>query len=321
MVLGLGIPLLSFLGSGFFILEENEVAVVVEYNLSELLQSNSDPWTHFIALKEGQLPNGTMKLVGTESKDSPLLSIQDKDLYWHLPSPFGKHLKIDIFQDFQVEIPLIIPDYLYERDDEGNIIEIIRDDLGEPVVIGYFFVTIEGIKFYSPETWTKQRYDPDFTLDVLKVVVTGLFKVTDVETYASFLKDSHANKIEWIEGLGFYGEMTNPPLIKDLLEDFYLDEALMTYILNLKLPLVMITFMDQYPDQSENFIVKKTLEYLIEYPETLINRISTNNGTIPNFEDFITSNEFIEESGVDIEELFGINIADRMEVNLYEEPL
>ncbi len=148
-----------------------------------------------------------------------------------------------------------------------------------------------------------------------------MFKVTDVEIYASLLKDSHGNKIEWMEELGFYGEMTNPPLIKDLLEDFYLNEALMIYILDLKLPLVMITFMDQYPDQSENFIVKKTLEYLIENPETLINRIPINNETIPNFEDFITSQEFIEETGVDIEKLFGINIADRMEVSLYEEPL
>jgi len=321
IALGLGIPILSFLVNGFFTLEQDQAAVIVEYNLSELLSSNSDPWTHFIALKEGQLPGGEETLVGRRSRNDPLFSILEKDLYWHLPAPFGKNLKIDIYQDFQVEIPLVIPDYMYERDDEGNIIELVRDDLGDPVVFGYYFVTMEGIKFYTPDTWTRLRYNPDFELNVLKVVVTGEFKVTDVNTYAVSLVDSHKNKIDWMEALGFYGEITNPPMVKDQLESFFLDEALREYILEFKLLAVMSIIAEQNPDSSQSMIIREALEYFMENPKNLIDRISTSEGTIPNFEDFITSDMFIEQSGVDIEDLFGIDIAAQMEVRLFEEPL
>lgn len=321
IALGIGIPILSFLVNGFFTLEQDQAAVIVEYNLSELLSSNTDPWTHLIALKEGQLPGGEETLVGRRSRNDPLFSIFGKDLYWHLPAPFGKHLKIDIYQQFQVEIPLVIPNYMYERDDEGNIIELMRDDLEDPVVIGYYFVTMEGIKFYTPDTWTRLRYSPDFELDVLKVVVTGEFKVTDVNTYAASLVDAHGNKIDWMETLGFYGEITNPPLVNDQLENYFLDEALRDYILDFKLFAVMSIIAEQNPDSSQSVIIREALDYFMADPKNLIDRISTNNGTIPNFEDFITSDMFIEQTGVDIEDLFGIDIAAKMDVQLFEEPL
>lgn len=321
ILLGIGIPLFSFLGSGFYTLDEMEAAVVVEYSPAELFPNNSTLWPHFIALKDEQLPGGTMNIVGIGSKNSPIFSMLGKDIYWHLPTPLGKHQKIDILQPFQVETPLIIPDYVYERDEDGNILGIFRDDLGERVVRGYYFVLKDGIKFYSPETMASQRYDPEFDLNVLKVVVTGEYKVTDVETYATLVKASLEGKIDWMNELGFYGEITSPPLVKDQIENFFLSEVLNIYILEIKLPFVFNAFSEQYPEQSEDFIMKTSLEFLIENPETLMEQINLDEGVIPDFEGFFTSPEFIEEYELDIEQLFGIDVYEAMEVILIEESL
>lgn len=320
IVLGLGIPLMTFFVNGFVSLNDTEVAVVIEHNITDLISINSDPWTHFIALKEGQLPGGSMEIIGEGSNNSPLFSLFGKDVYWHLPAPLGTHITVDITQGFELEIPLVIPEYLYDRDEAGNIIEIMRDDLGNRVVFGYYFVTADGIDFYTPETWTRLRYEPDFELNVLKAVVKGEFKITDIDTHAEIIQNSVAEKVSWMEELGFYGEMTNPPLVKDQLEDFFLNEALRIYILELKFPAVLDIFADQFPNSSSNFVIKTSLEFLIENPDALIGRLPIINGTLPHFEEFLTSNQFIEQTGVDIEELYGINIFADMEVSLIEEP-
>ncbi len=321
ILLGIGIPLISFLGSGFYMLDEMQAAVVVEYSPADLFPNNTTLWPYFIALKDEQLPGGTMNIVGIGSKNTPIFSMLGKDIYWHHPTPFGKHQIIDIQQTFQVEIPLVIPDYVYERDEEGNIIGYLRDDLGGRVTRGYYFVLKDGIKFYSPETYSSQRYDPDFNLNVLKVVVTGEYKVTNVETYAMLVKASQESKISWMNETGYYGELISPPLVKDQIEDFFLSEALNIYILDIKLPFVFNAFSEQYPGQSDDFIMKTSIEFLIENPETLMEQINLDEGVIPDFEGFFTSTEFIEEFGVDFEQLYGIDVYEAMEVILFEESL
>ena len=121
IILGVGIPLLSVLFSGFYTLDENEVALVVEYDVQELFPSNTDLWTHLITLKEAQLSGGSMQIAGPDFQKQPLFSFMGRDIYWHQPAPLGKHHNIDIYQEFQIELPLVIPDYMYERDEDGNL--------------------------------------------------------------------------------------------------------------------------------------------------------------------------------------------------------
>jgi hypothetical protein len=108
-----------------------------------------------------------------------------------------------------------------------------------------------------------------------------------VNTYAASLTESHETKIEWMEALGFYGEMTNPPTVKDQLENIFLDDALRQYILLFKLLAIMSIIAAQNPNSSQSTIIREALEYFMGNPNDLIDRISTNNGTIPNFEDYI----------------------------------
>lgn len=312
MLMGATFPLAAFLYSGLYTVTSEKAVAIVEYKLDELLpKEDTDPLHHFIALIQNQLPGGSLRVVRYEDNVGIEIPFIGR-VGWHLPYPFGKHLDIYLNQEFSLELPIIIP--LYVRDERGMP---VLDEKGEPLLIGYNILTKDGFKLFNQETLIKARYNPEFKLDVVKISVIGKFKIKDLETYAKVLKDADGQKITWMKELGFYGELTNPPTANDQLEGL-LTRIFQVYFLNIKLPVIVGALQQQYPNLSQEELIKMAIKTIEENPQLIVNPL---NNVVPGFEEFINSKEFIEASGINIEKLFGVDILKKMEAKLFEEPL
>jgi hypothetical protein len=84
------------------------------------------------------------------------------------------------------------------------------------------------------------------------------------------------------------------------------------------LPVILGELHYRHPDLSEEELVKSAIEILQKNPELITNPLDN---VVPGFEEMITSKEFIEATGLNIEKLFGVDILKRMEAKLFEEPL
>jgi hypothetical protein len=311
MIVGASLPLAGFLFSGVYTVTPTKAVAIVEYKLDEILpKDNVDPLYHLIALIQNQLPGGSLRIVEYRDNVGVEIPFVGK-VGWHLPYPFGKHLDIPLNQEFNIKVPIIIP--LYVKDENGMP---ILDEKGEPLIVGYNILTKDGFKLYNQQTLIQERYNPEFKLDVVKISVKGKFKVNELETYAKILKDSDGQKITWMKELGFYGEITAPPTANQQLEEM-LTRTFQYYFLNIKLQAIVNELHSQYPNLSEEDLVKSAIEILQKNPEVITNPFNNVQG----FEEVITSKEFIEATGLNIEKLFGIDILKEMEAKLFEEPL
>jgi len=289
--------------SGFTIIGKGEAAIAMTHDPLDFVPTS---WNEFVAIKNGQISAAEATLM-------------DSGIHWK--NPLTTIVKFGLYEEFIVEIPLVLPVYELVRDIQGNVIDTAVDDLGNPIVTKYIFYTTEGIKTYSPATWTKLRYNPTFDLEVLTAKIEGTYDVIDLTQYASIVEDSSTIKQEWIENYGYYGEIVNPPTAKERFEQMYFRHLCTIYILEIKIPTMFTQLAKDNPNFSDQEIAVILAYMLIEKPWYLLGPFSAVTGDIPDIYTFLRDPQIQEAINLDLEGYFGIHINRPLLTTVYTDVL
>lgn len=285
--------------SGFYILDDSEVAIVVEYRIGDLFGENFR--ADLVAIINKEHSGGTYKIVRYE--DSGILAPFGK-VFWHLPWPFGKHHKISLKpHDFQLRSQLIF--------------EIARDQEGRPLMYALLTSDVDGnsltddpgFKFISAHDLFAMRFDPEAEMEVMILDVKGSFEIVDLEKYAVWLKDSYSQMDKLIERLGFYAEIAKGPYGDNYIET-YLSYILPTlYVWRIRFPTLLEKANKTYPWLPIEELVSIVAKSMIENPEIMTN----------GFIEFLKSAEFIEMAGLDFKKDVGIEFSKEITTKIYTE--
>lgn len=288
------------LSSGFYILNESEAAIVVEYEIGEVigkLLNRAD----LIAFVNEQHSGGSYRVV---RYGDPAIVTPFGKLYWHLPWPFGKDHKINLEpHNFHLKSALIFELY---RDQEGRALmyaSLTSDVDGNPLTDD------PGFKIISAYDLFAMQFDPEAELAVMMLDVKGSFEITNLEKYAVWLKDSHGTMDKMIEGLGFYGEIVRGPYGDEFL-DAYLSRVLpVIYVWGIRFPVLLQSTSETYPRLPPEIVVSIVARNMIENPEIMTD----------GFIEFLSSPEFIEMTGIDFKKDLGIEFSKKITTEIYEE--
>jgi len=296
---------------GFYTLSENEVAVVVEYetseiigeNLSELLRGELDNFrAHLIAIIYEQHSGGKAKIV--RYAETPIFPFPTPygRIYWHLPPPFGKHHKISLeSHDYQFTIPLIST-VAVDQENRPLMYKILTPDAdGDPLTKD------PGFRFMSAHDLFEIRFDPEAELAAMMLDVKGQFKITNLENYALWVKDSYGQMDRLIEEYGFYGEIIGGPYGDELI-GAYLSSILDIYVWEGRYPALFQVVEEKYPELTASALDSIVAKFMIENPETLTE----------GFVGFLSSPEFVEMTGVDLERGAGIDVLEEITTEMHQ---
>jgi len=309
-----GVAILSgaILSSGFYTINENEAAVVVEYNFNEL---GSDP---FIELIKGNSTNFRADLIATINKErsggnTRIMKYDDSSvlpfmtpfgkLYWHLPPPFGKHHKLNLeIREFHLKIPLI---FTVATDQEGRsliYVTLTPDADGNPLTKDVGFRSISAQDLFDIQ------FSPGTRLSVMMLDVKGRFNITSLDPdYALWIKDSYGNMDERIKDFGFYGEIAGDPRGDELIEA-YLSSILSTYVWQERYPLIFQKGQQKYPELSSQALEPAVANFIVENPRVLTD----------GFVEALSSQDFIQSIGIDLQKGAGINVLEGITTQMYE---
>lgn len=311
LLVGLAMLAGVILYRGFYTLSENEVAVVVEYETSELIGETLNELVKgklenfradLIAIIHEQHSGGKAKVVGYG--DPPVLPFPTPydGLYWHLPPPFGKHYKISLeTHDYHFTIPLITT---VAVDQEGRplMYYVLTPDVdGDPLTED------PGFQLVSAHDLFEVQFSPEAELAAMMLDVKGQFKINNLENYALWLKDSYGQMDKLIEEYGFYGEMVGGPY-GDALIGAYLSSILDIYVWEERYPVLFQAAGEKYPELPPSALESTVAKFMIENPETLTE----------GFVDFLASPEFVETTGVSLERGAGIDVLEEITTEMYE---
>jgi len=311
LLVGLAMLTGVILYRGFYTLSENEVAVVVEYETSKLIGETFNELAtgkvqnfraHLIAIIYEQHSGGKAKIVRYDDTPAfPFLTPYGR-IYWHLPPPLGKHHKISLeFHDYQFTIPLIST-VAVDQENRPLMYKILTPDAdGDPLTKD------PGFRLMSAHDLFEVRFDPEAELAAMMLDVKGQFKITNLENYALWVKDSYGQMDRLIEEYGFYGEMIGGPYGDELI-GAYLSSILDIYMWEVKYPALFEETKEKYPELPPSALDSMVARFMIENPETLTE----------GFVGFVASPEFVEMTGVDLERGVGIDVLEEITTEMHE---
>jgi len=311
LLLGLVVLAGVILYRGFYTLSENEVAVIVEYETSELIGENLNELlrgklenfrAHLIAIIYEQHSGGKAKIVRYDDPPIFPFPMSYGRLYWHLPSPLGKHHKISLeFHDYHFRIPLIST-VAVDQENRPLMYKILTPDAdGDPLTKD------PGFRLMSAHDLFEVRFDPEAELAAMMLDVKGQFKITNLENYALWVKDSYGQMDRLIEEYGFYGEMIGGPYGDELI-GAYLSSILDIYLWEAKYPALFEETEEKYPELPPSALDSMVARFMIENPEMLTE----------GFVGFVASPEFVEMTGVDLERGAGIDVLEEITTEMHE---
>jgi len=311
LLVGLAMLAGVILYRGFYTLSENEVAVVVEYETSELIGKPLNELTrgklenfraNLVAIIYEQHSGGKAKVVRYGDPSVLPFPTPYGRLYWHLPPPFGKHHKISLeLHDYHFTIPLIST---VAVDQEGRplMYKILTPDVdGDPLTED------PGFRLMSAHDLFEVRFSPEVELAAMMLDVKGRFNITNLENYALWVKDSYGQMDKLIEEHGFYGEMVGGPYGDELI-GAYLSSILDIYVWEERYPSFFNATGGKYPELSPSALESTVAKFMIENPETLTE----------GFVDFLASPEFVEITGIDLERGAGIDVLEKITTEMFE---
>jgi len=296
---------------GFYTLSENEVAVVVEYETSELIGNPLNELVRgkiekfradLIAIIYEQHSGGKTKIV--RYGDLPVLPFLTPygRLYWHLPPPFGKHYKISLeLHDYHVTIPLINTAAV-DQEDRSLMYYVLTPD-----VDGDQLTRDPGFQIISAHDLFEIQFSPEAELAAMMLYVKGQFKITNLENYALWVKDSYGQIDKLIEEYGFYGEMVGGPYGDELI-GAYLSSILDIYVWEERYPVLFQATVEKYPELPPSALESTMAKFMIENPEKLTE----------GFVDYLASPEFVNMTGVNLERGVGIDFLEEITTEMYE---
>lgn len=306
MLLGFAILVGAMLYRGVYTLSENEVAVVVEYETHELISDKIGNFrADLIAIIHEQHSGGKAKVV--RYSDPPILPFSTPigKLYWHLPPPFGKHHKINLeLHDYHLRIPLI---NTMAVDQEGRALlyKILTPDAdGNPLTED------PGFRLLSAHDLFEFQFSPEAELKAMMLEVRGQFKITNPDNYALWVKDSHGQMDRLIQERGFYGELVGGPFGDELIEA-YLSNVLDFYVWEQRSPLLIQEAEKENPELPPSALEAVVAELMIENPQKLTE----------DFVDFLSSQEFVELTGINLERGVGIDVSEEITTEMYKETM
>lgn len=296
---------------GFYTISEDEVAVVVEYETSELIGGPLNELIRgklenfradLIAIIHEQHSGGKVKMVNYG--DPPVLPFPTPygKLYWHLPPPFGKHHKVSLeSHDYHFTIPLIST-VAVDHENRPLMYKILTPDVdGDPLTED------PGFRLMSAHDLFEVQFSPEAELAAMMLDVKGEFKVTNLENYALWVKDSYGHMDKLIEEYGFYGEMVGGPYGDELI-GAYLSSILDIYVWEERYITLFQTAEEKYPELPPSALESTVAEFMIENPETLTD----------GFVDYLASPEFVERTGVNLEKGAGIDVLEEITTEMHE---
>ncbi|MFQ6081192.1 MAG: hypothetical protein ACE5OW_05960 [Candidatus Bathyarchaeia archaeon] len=311
LLVGLAMLAGAILYRGFYTLSENEVAVVVEYEASELIGKTLNELVRgklenfradLIAIIYEQHSGGKAKVVRYE--DPPVLPLPTPygRLYWHLPPPFGKHHKISLEpHDYHLTIPLINT-LAVDQEDRPLMYYVLTPDVdGDPLTED------PGFRLISAHDLFEVQFSPEAELAAMMLDVKGQFRITNLENYALWVKDSYGQMDKLIEEHGFYGEMVGGPFGDELI-GAYLSSILDIYVWEERYPALLQATEEKYPELPPSALESTVAKFMIENPETLTE----------GFVDYLASPEFVERTGVNLERGAGIDVLEKITTEMYE---
>lgn len=296
---------------GLYTLSEDEAAVVVEYETSELIGKTLNELVRgklenfradLIAIIYEQHSGGKARVV--RYGDPPVLPFPTPygRLHWHLPPPFGKHHKISLeLHDYHFTISLIST---VAVDQEGRPLMYI---ILTPDVDGDPLTEDPGFRLMSAHDLFEVQFSPEAELAAMMLDVKGRFNITNLENYALWVKDSHGQMDKLIEEHGFYGEMIGGPYGDELI-GAYLSSILDIYVWEERYPALSQATEEKYPELPPSALESTVAKFMIENPETLTE----------GFVDFLASPEFVEMTGVNLEKGAGIDVLEKITTEMYE---
>jgi hypothetical protein len=311
LLAGLVMLAVGILHRGFFTLNENEVAVVVEYELGELVGEPlnklvrgrlEDFRADLIAIINEQHSGGKTRIVWYDDPSIlPFLTPYGK-LYWHLPPPFGKHHKINLeLHDYHLIIPLIVP-VAFDQEGRPLIYYVLTPDVdGDPLTED------PGFRFISAHDLFEIQFSPEVELPVMMLDVKGRFKITSLERYALWVRDSYGQMDKLIKEYGIFGEMVMVPY-GDRLIEAYLSSILDIYVWRVRYPELLEMAQQRYSELPPQALDSVIARFMMEDPETLTD----------GFVDFLSSPEFVEMTGIDLEGGVGIDVLEEIFTGMYE---
>ena len=311
VLLGVAILFGAIFYSGFYTVNKNETAVVVEYRFNELV---SEP---FIELIKGNLTNFRADLIAIINQersggntriikydDSPVLPFLTPfgKLYWHLPPPFGKQYKMSFeTHEFHLKVPLI---FTVATDQEGRDLmyfALTPDADGNPLTKDL------GFRYISVQDLFEIQFSPETKLAVMMLDVKGRFNITSLEDYALWMKNSYGKMDQRIKESGFYGEIAGDPRGDELIEA-YLSSILGTYLWQERYPIIFQKGQQKYPELSPQALEPAVANFMVENPRTLTD----------GFVEALSSQDFIKKIGVDLQKGAGINVLEGITTEMSE---
>jgi len=311
LLMGFTILITVVLARGLFVLDEGELAVVIEYGsheviwtpLGKLLEGDVGGFrSDFVAFIYGLHSGGEVKPVRYGDPAFLDISATFGKLYWHLPPPFGKHYKIEqVIYDFKLTIPLINP-ILGDLENRPLLSEYLTPDVdGDPSTIDI------GFHLISAHDVFETRFSPETEFPAYYLTVNGQFTVSNEPMYVMWVKNSYGQMDELIQQNGFYSEIIYGPFA-DKLVAIYISEVFQTYLWRVRLPELAEAAHILYPELDQAEIKTFVANEITKNPEILIEGFTV----------FLSSPEYYEVYGVSLEHLTGISIKDEIYVEIYE---
>jgi len=311
LLAGLAMLAGGILYRGFYTLSENQVAIIVEYEPGELIVEPLDKLVRgklrdfradLMAIIHEQHSGGKTRIVRYDDPSILPFPTPYGKLYWHLPPPFGKHYKISLeLHDYHLTVPLMVPAALDQEDRPLMYLMLTMDVDGSPLTDD------PGFRIISAHDLFEMQFTPGAKLSVMMLHIEGRFRMTSLEKYALWLKDSYGQMDRWIEEYGFFGEMVEGPY-GDRLIEAYLSDILDIYVWQERYPSLFEKAQARYPGLPPQALDNVVANSMIEDPETLTD----------GFLDFLASPEFVEMTNIDFEGSIGIDILEEIETKMYE---